>query len=134
MVLAVISTAGDSATSCQPEAVSPANVASASNVPAADHRWPTCAPVFWVPLWKRMAVTNPLTSDRNFTPVSIGCPSVTAAFAGTALGGQIVHGQLAVCAKARWATEAVIAEQGDADTEKWIRHGVQPARTSTDGN
>jgi hypothetical protein len=47
-----------------------------------------------------MAVTNPATSDRNFTPTSIGRLSVTAALPGTALGGQIVQGQLGAWASA----------------------------------
>jgi len=45
-----IATAGDSETSCQPEAVSPLNVASASITPVLDHRCPTCVPVFRLPL------------------------------------------------------------------------------------
>jgi hypothetical protein len=35
---------------CQPVAVSPPNVTVPSSVPVADHRWPTCVPVFPDPL------------------------------------------------------------------------------------
>ena len=37
-------------TCCQPDAVSPVNVADASFVPDADHRFPTCVPVLPLPL------------------------------------------------------------------------------------
>src|SRR5580765_832579 len=101
VVFAVIATGGVSVTSCQPDTDSLVNVASASSTPVADQRWPTCAPVFAAPLKKRTAVTNPLMSDRNFTPTSIGCPSVTVGFAGVAAGGQMLHGQPLDCAATR---------------------------------
>src|SRR5262249_23658049 len=44
---------------------------------------------------------NPLTSERNLTPSSMGFLSVTVGFAGTAVAGQILIGPL--CARARVA-------------------------------
>ena len=50
VVPAVISTGVESRASCQPLAVSFVNVAVASSVPVRVHRWPTCVPVFVLPL------------------------------------------------------------------------------------
>ena len=46
MVPAVTETGYANVTDCQPEAVSPVNVACASRVPVGDHRLPMCVPVF----------------------------------------------------------------------------------------
>ncbi len=47
MVSRVIGTAMGSASSCQPEAVSPVNSTSASSWPVPDQRCPTCVPVLF---------------------------------------------------------------------------------------
>jgi hypothetical protein len=46
VVPAVIETGLEKLTVCHPDAVSLPNVADASNVPVADHKLPTCVPVF----------------------------------------------------------------------------------------
>ena len=60
----------ENVTCCQPDADSDVNVACANNTPDELHKLPTCVPVFNDPLKNRTPVTNPLTSDRNFTPNS----------------------------------------------------------------
>ena len=49
-MFAVIATGVANRTSCQPLAVSPLNVAEASNVPVAVHNLPVCGPVLLEPL------------------------------------------------------------------------------------
>jgi hypothetical protein len=49
-VFASIGTGAAKLTCCQPEAVSPANIALASSVPSRLHRLPTWVPVFSGPL------------------------------------------------------------------------------------
>ena len=50
MVLALIATGLAKLTCCQPEAVSPVNVAVARSVPEAVQRWPTWVPPLPAPL------------------------------------------------------------------------------------
>src|SRR6185503_5917160 len=60
-----MATGDGSAASCQPDVVSPLKVAVPRSVPVLVHRWPTCVPVFDVPLWNRMALMKPLTLARS---------------------------------------------------------------------
>jgi hypothetical protein len=55
-VPASIATGDPSATSCQPEALSPEKMASASIVPSPVQRWPTCVPVSWTVFQNRRPV------------------------------------------------------------------------------
>ena len=50
-------------------------------------------PLFAAPFQNRTPVTYPFTSARNFTPSSTAFGSFSTWLAGTADGGQIVHGQ-----------------------------------------
>ena len=77
---------------CQPESLSPVNVAWASRVPLAVHRLPTCVPVLAAALWKRMPVIEPWMSPRNFTPSSIAPPSPESTVDGAAKSKIVVRG------------------------------------------
>src|SRR5215217_354082 len=78
--------AGDEKVSvCQPEALSPLNVPEASGgPPVAAHSAPTCVPVLAAALWKRTPVTEPATSDVNFTPSTAESASPESAVEGAA--------------------------------------------------
>src|SRR5262249_58838457 len=52
---------------------------------------------------------------RSLTPTSIGCPSVTAGFAGVAAGNQMVQGQ--PLAEMRWAWVIAKTRQSAATAE-----------------
>ena len=90
---AAISTGLLKRTSCQPLAVSFVNVAVASSAPVRLKRCPTWVPVFVAPLKKRMPLIRPAVAERKRVPTSIGAVSVvSAAFAGVAVGPQMLHG------------------------------------------
>ncbi len=91
-MFAVTATGDENVTCCHPDADSPENVAVANNVPADDHKEPTCVPVFVEPLKNRTPVTKPSLSDRNFTPNSTAPVSPDAAVPGVAPADQIVNG------------------------------------------
>src|SRR6185503_7689403 len=88
-----MATGDGSAASCQPDVVSPLKVAVPRSVPVLVHRWPTCVPVFDVPLWNRMALMKPLTLARNLTPTSTALESLDDALAGVVEEVQMLHGQ-----------------------------------------
>ena len=67
----MIATGVEKLTCCQPDVVSFSNVAVASSWPSLLHRLPTWVPVLAADLKKRMPVTVPAISERNFTPSSI---------------------------------------------------------------
>src|SRR5664279_2409866 len=82
----VIATGVVKLTCCQPEAVSPVNVAVASLVPPVVHSVPVCVPVLVLALKNRTPVMLPATSELNLTPTSTLALSGSAGVPGTAVG------------------------------------------------
>ena len=78
--------------SCQPELVSPVKVTVARSFPFADHRLPTCVPVFFAVLKKRKPVTYPEMSGTNCIPISVAAGSFESGFNGRAVSGHMVQG------------------------------------------
>src|SRR5688500_19972097 len=91
-----MSTGSLNVTSGHPPSVSFVNVALASSVPSAAHRFPTCVPVFPAPLKNRSPYTYPPTSLRNRTPTSTDLSSSNAGFACVAALPQMLHSPLDV--------------------------------------
>ena len=81
--MAVIATGEAKLTCCQPEAVSPLNVADASSVPLALHRLPMWVPCSWLPCGSDSGDVAG-TSEVNFTPSSTEEPSPESIVAGVA--------------------------------------------------
>src|SRR4051794_37815340 len=69
---------------CHPLPVSPENVTTAKAAPDPDHKVPTCVPVFWEPLKKRIPLTKPAVSEENFRPRLTDFESLAAWTCGTA--------------------------------------------------
>src|SRR5262245_22069143 len=80
-------------TVCQPNVVSPVNVAVASIWPAVFHRCAVCVPVLALPLKKRAPVMLPGTELRNLVPTSMASLSTSDAVPGAEPLVQMVHGQ-----------------------------------------
>src|SRR3954454_19994996 len=72
-VFADIATGVENATDCHPDPLSEVNVACASTDPPIEYSTPMCVPLSdSEPFQKRMPLTVPATSERNFTPSVTG--------------------------------------------------------------
>ena len=89
-MFAVIDTGVAKLTCCQPEAVSPVNVAVASCVPVADQRFPMCVPVLARPC-RTGCPDLPVESAVNFTPSSVDDGSPSSTLEGVVDDAQIEH-------------------------------------------
>jgi len=100
----VIGTGVESDACCHPNVVSLAKLTDANRVPLAVQKLPTCGATFAGPLKKRIPVTNPSTSERNFTPSATGFESLNAAIE-AARAGEHGKGFAVVAAEVRKLAE-----------------------------
>jgi hypothetical protein len=109
----LIATGVANLTLCQPEAVSPVNVAFASLRPLELHSVPECLPWFPGPLKNLMPTISPARDERNTTPSSAARRAPTARIRGVADPKNVTVAVGAV----GWARCAVACAAGPLATE-----------------